>query len=55
MKKSKFTEAQIAHALRQTESGTPVPDVCRQMGCTEASFYVWKKRYGNLGVSELRD
>ena len=43
MKKSKFTEAQIAYALRQAESGTPVPDVGRQMGCSEASFYVWKK------------
>ena len=55
MKQSKFTEAQIAYALRQAQSGTPVPDVCRQMGCSEASFYVWKKRYGNLGVSELRE
>ena len=55
MKKSKFTEAQIAYALRQAESGTPVPAVCRQLGCSEASFYVWKKRYGNLGVSELRE
>ena len=55
MKKLRFTEEQITYALRQAESGTPVPDVCRQMGCSEASFYVWKKRYGNLGVSELRE
>ena len=55
MKKLRFTEAQITYALRQAESGTPEPDVCRQLGCSEASFYLWKKRYGNLGVSELRE
>ena len=54
MKRSKFTEEQIAYAMRQTESGTPVPDVCRQLGVSEATFYVWKKKYAHLGVSELR-
>ena len=42
MKKSRFTEEQITYALRQAESGTPVADVCRQIGVSEASFYVWK-------------
>jgi putative transposase len=54
MKKSKFTEEQIAYALRQVESGTPVTDVCRQIGVSEATFYVWKKKFAHLGVSELR-
>jgi putative transposase len=54
MKRSKFTEEQITYALRQAESGTPVPDVCRQLGVSDATFYVWKKRYAHLGVSELR-
>ena len=54
MKRSKFTEEQIAYAMRQVESGTPVPDVCRQLGVSEATFYVWKKKYAHLGVSELR-
>jgi putative transposase len=54
MKRSKFTEEQIAYGLRQTESGTPVPDVCRQLGVSEATFYVWKKKFAHLGVSELR-
>lgn len=54
MKKSRFTEEQITFALRQVEAGTPVADVCRQMGISEATFYVWKKKYGNLGVTELR-
>jgi putative transposase len=43
MKKSRFAEEQIAFALRQAEGGTPVADVCRQMGVSEASVYVWKK------------
>ena len=55
MKKSKFSEEQIACALRQADSGTPVGDVCRQLGLSEATFYVWKKKYGKLGVSELRE
>ncbi len=55
MKKSRYTEEQIAFALRQAESGTPVADVCRQMGISEASFYVWKKKYGKLGLTEIRE
>ena len=51
MKKSKFTEEQIAYALRQVESGTPPADVCRQLGVSEATFYIWKKKYAHLGVS----
>lgn len=54
MKKSKFTEEQIAFALRQAESGTTVAEVCRKMGVSDATFYNWKKKYGGLGVSELR-
>jgi len=53
MKKSKFTEEQIAYALRQVESGTPPADVCRQLGVSDAT-YIWKKKYAHLGVSELR-
>jgi putative transposase len=54
MKKSKFREEQVAYALRQAESGTAVADVCRQLGVSEATFYVWKKKYAHLGVSEMR-
>ena len=54
MKRSKFTEEQIAYALREGESGRPPADVCRQLGVSEATFYTWKKRYAHLGVSERR-
>lgn len=40
--------------LRQAEAGTPVADACRGVGISEAMFYVWKKKYAGLGVSELR-
>jgi putative transposase len=54
MKKSKFTEAQILFAIKQSETGVKVEEVCRKMGISEATFYNWKKKYGGLGVSELR-
>src|SRR5437899_1317317 len=54
MKRSRFSEEQVAYALRQAEAGTAVGDVCRQIGVSEATFYVWKKRYGHLGVHEVR-
>ena len=54
MKKTKFTDEQIAFALRQAETGTRVQEVCRKMGISEATFYNWKKKYGGLGVTELR-
>ena len=54
MKKSKFTEAQIAFALRQSETGTRVEEICRQLGVSQATFFNWKKKYGGMGVSGLR-
>ena len=54
MKRSRFSEEQVAYALRQAESGTPVGDVCRQLGVSAATFYAWKKKYGHLGATELR-
>jgi putative transposase len=54
MKKTRFTDEQIAFALRQTETGTPVKEVIRKMGISEQTFYRWKKLYGGLGPSEVR-
>ena len=54
MRKSRFTEEQIAFALKQGETGTPVAEVIRRMGVSEQTFYRWKKLYGGLGTGELR-
>ena len=55
MKKWRYSEEQVAYALRLAESGTPVADVCRQIGIAEATFYLRRKKYGGLGVSEVRE
>ncbi len=54
MKRSRFTEEQIAFALKQQELGTSVEEICRKMGISDATFYNWKKKYSGLGPSELR-
>ena len=54
MKKTRFTEEQIAFALRQAETGTRISEVCRKMGIADATFYNWKKKYGGLGIREVR-
>ena len=53
MKRSKFTEAQIAFILRQAEEGTVVGEVCRKAGISEATFYNWRKKYNGLTPSEM--
>ena len=54
MKKSRFTEQQIAYSLRQAESGVPIEEITRKMGITQATFYRWKKKFAGMGVAELR-
>ena len=54
MKKSRFTNEQIAFALKQAETGTPVTEICRKMGVSEPTFYRWKKKFDGLGVAEVR-
>ena len=54
MKKSKFTDAQIAFVLRQAEEGMAIGEVCRKAGISEATFYDWRKKYGGLMPSEMR-
>ena len=54
MKRSKFTEAQIAFVLRQAEEGTAVGEVCRKVGISEATYYNWRKKYGGLMPSEMK-
>ena len=54
MKGKRFTEEQIAFALRQAESGMPVVEICRKMEVSEATFYRWKKKFAGMGVAESR-
>lgn len=54
MKKSRFTDSQIAGAIKQHELGVPVADIGRKMGIADATFYQWKKKYGSLDPSELK-
>lgn len=54
MKKTRFTEQQIAFALKQAETGSAVAEVLRKLGISEATFYNWKKKYGGLSINELR-
>jgi len=54
LRKSRYTDEQIAFALRQAETGTPVKEMIRKMGISEQTFYRWKKLYGGLGPSEVR-
>ena len=54
MKSSRYTAEQVAFAMRQAESGTSVPEICRKMGIAEQTFYRWKKKYTDMGVAEVR-
>ena len=55
MKKARFTQEQVAFALRQAETGTAVAEVIRKMGISEQTFYRWKKQYGSLQPDQARE
>ena len=54
MPRKRFTNEQIAFALRQSEGGTTVEEICRRMGVSEPTFYRWKKQFVGMGVPEIR-
>ena len=54
MRRSKFSDQQIAFILRQTEEGTRVEEVCRKAGISQQTYYRWRKKYGGLMPSEMR-
>ncbi len=54
IKASKFSEAQIAFALKQAEDGTPIGEVCRKAGISDATFYNWRKKYAELMPWEMK-
>jgi len=55
MPKKGHTEEQIIAALKQHESGEKTTDICRKLGISSATFYLWKRQYAGLGVQELRE
>ena len=55
MAKKARSEEQILRALHQAESGERVADICREHGVSEATFYVWKKKYSGLALNEVRE
>ncbi len=52
--KKRYTEQQIVYVLKQAEAGEKVSEICRKMGISDATFYIWRKKYKGMGVSELR-
>ena len=54
MRKSTYTEEQIAFALKQAETGTTIAEVCRKMGVSEQTFYRWKKKYAGMVPSDVK-
>ena len=54
MKRKRYSDEQIAFALRQADSGTAVEEICRKLGVSEAAFYRWKKQFAGMGVVEIR-
>ena len=55
MSAKRYSEEQIIYALKQVDAGTPAKEVCRQLGVSEPTFYLWKKKYDGLGISDLRE
>jgi len=51
MRKSKFTDSQIMDALKRVEAGLSVPDVCRELGISVATFYKWRAKFGGMDTS----
>lgn len=53
MKKSRFSDSQIMAVLKQSEAGTPVPELCREHGISSATFYKWRAKYGGMDASMM--
>ena len=54
MKRKRYSEEQIIYALKQAESGVKITDICRKLGVSTNTFYLWKKKYAGLGVHEMK-
>lgn len=53
MKKKRFTEEQIVDVLKRVELGKPIKEVCREVGISENSYYIWKRKYGGMEKSQV--
>ena len=53
MKKSRYTDSQIISILKQAEAGTPVAELCREHGMSDATFYKWRAKFGGMDVSMM--
>ena len=53
MKKSKFSDSQIIEALNRVEGGLSVPELCRELGISAATFYKWRAKYGGMDTSMM--
>ena len=53
MEKSRFTDSQILDAIKRAEAGLAVPDLCRELGISTATFYKWRAKYGGMDVSMM--
>jgi putative transposase len=54
VKRKRFTEEQIIGFLREAQAGMPVKDLCRKHGFSEASFYLWRSKFGGMNVSDAK-
>ena len=53
MKRSKFTDCQIMEALKRADAGLAVPEICRELGISTATFYKWRAKYGGMDTSMI--
>jgi len=53
MKKSRFSDSQIMEVLKRADAGVKVPDLCRELGVSSATFYKWRAKFGGMDVSMM--